>query len=167
MDTADAPDREIPAGAAAIAGIWTKGDVGEPVPGATPNLASYTGPALIATDVCVDLGCGLPPAVELFRDGAVEVRLATATYLELLALAGGPGERKRIQRFASTFAVLSLGPMASSRSVELMLEQAERGLEPLEALAAATALAHEIPLVTRRTDHFGGIADLEVLVPYD
>lgn len=166
LATYDVPDEAIPAGAAAIAGIWSRADAGQPSRGDAPNLGSYRGPALIATDVCLDLGCGLPAAVELFRTGSVEVRLATATYLELLATSSGSAQRRRVQRFVSSFAVLSLGPMASSRSVELMLEQGGSGLEPLEALAAATALAHEIPIITRRTDHFEGIEDLEVLVPY-
>jgi predicted nucleic acid-binding protein len=124
-------------------------------------------PALIATDLCVELARGVPQAVAFFAAPPVEIRLATASYLELLALALSPGEQRRLRRFVAPYAVLSLGPMASSRAVELLLEHhLTDGLLPLEALMAATALAHEIPLYTRRPAPFRSIPDLEVVTPY-
>jgi hypothetical protein len=57
--------------------------------------------------------------------------------------------------------------MASSKAVELLLEHSlTDGLSALQALAAATALAHEIPLVTARPEPYRGIAGLELLTPY-
>ena len=50
-------------------------------------------------------------------------------------------------------------------AVELLLEHGLNGLGPLDALVAATALAHEIPLYTREAV-FQAIAELEVVVPY-
>jgi predicted nucleic acid-binding protein len=124
-------------------------------------------PALIATDVCIDLARGLPEAVSFFGAPPVEIRLATASYLELLSLARTPGEQRRLRRFVTPYAVLSLGPMASSRAVELLLAHSlSDGLQPLQALMAATALAHEIPLYTRTPGPFQSIPDLEVVVPY-
>jgi predicted nucleic acid-binding protein len=56
--------------------------------------------------------------------------------------------------------------MASSTAVELVLEHClATGLGPDDALVAATALAHEIPLYTR-DPVFRGIAELEVVAPY-
>jgi tRNA(fMet)-specific endonuclease VapC len=124
-------------------------------------------PALIATDLCVELARGMPEAVAFFQKPPVEIRLATATYLELLSLARDAGEQRRLRRFVAPYAVLSLGPMASSRAVELLLEhQLTDGLQPLQALVAATALAHEIPLYTRDPTPFRSIPDLEVVTPY-
>jgi predicted nucleic acid-binding protein len=124
------------------------------------------GPALIATDLCIDLAHGRPEAVAFFRDPPVEIRLSTVTYLTLLAEARSPNEQRRIKRFAAPYPVLSLGPMASSAAVELVLEHGLRtGLGPADALAAATALAHEIPLYTR-DDVFAGIPDLDLVAPY-
>jgi predicted nucleic acid-binding protein len=124
-------------------------------------------PALVATDLCVDLACGLPQALAFFEAPPVEIRLSTVTYLELLGMAHSPGEQRRLRRFVAPYAVLSLGPMASSRAVELLLtHHLTDGLEPMQALMAATALAHEIPLYTRHPDPFRNIPDLTVVTPY-
>jgi predicted nucleic acid-binding protein len=131
------------------------------------QLGTFRQAAVVATDVCMDLALGVAEAVEFFRNPPVDIRLATATYLELLDGARSPEEQRRIKRFVQGFAVLSLGPMASSRAVELMLQHGVTdGLEPLQALAAATALAHEIPLVTRTPEPYRNIADLELFKPY-
>ena len=97
--------------------------------------------------------------------GMVEYHLPAAS-VGLLAEARSPNEQRRVKRFVAPFPVLSLGPMASSTAVELVLEhRLTTGLGPDEALVAATALAHEIPLYTR-DPVFTGIPDLEVVAPY-
>ncbi len=131
------------------------------------RLETFRQPAVVATDVCFDLALGVPEAVAFFQRPPVDIRLATATYLELLQAARTPEEQRRLKRFVQPFAVLSLGPMASSRAVELLLQHGiTNGLTALQALAAATALAHEIPLITRSPEPYQGIADLEILRPY-
>jgi predicted nucleic acid-binding protein len=123
--------------------------------------------ALVATDVCVDLALGDPEAAKFFRNPPVELRLATATYLELLQAARTEEERQRVRRFAQGFPVLSLGPVASSTAVELLVRHGgESGIQALQALVAATALAHEIPLITRRRETYAPIAGLELIAPY-
>lgn len=131
------------------------------------RLETFRQPAVVATDVCFDLALGVPEAVEFFRSPPVDIRLATATYLELLQAARTPEEQRRLKRFVQPYAVLSLGPMASSRAVELLLQHSlADGLEALQALAAATALAHEIPLVTRNPAPYRNIQGLRVVEPY-
>jgi predicted nucleic acid-binding protein len=128
--------------------------------------ATPGGPALVHTELCIDLARGVPNAVAFFQSPPVEIRLSTATYLQLLALARTPEEQTRVRRFVSAYPVLSLGPMASSRAVELVQAHAlTAGLGPLDALIAATALAHEIPLVVRDPRPFAAIADLELVTP--
>jgi predicted nucleic acid-binding protein len=115
----------------------------------------------------VDLALGVPEAEAFFRNPPVDIRLATATYLELLQGARLPEEQRRLKRFVQGYAVLSLGPMASSRAVDLLLKHGlAQGLEPLQSLVAATALAHEIPLVTARPEPYAAIAELELMRPY-
>lgn len=133
----------------------------------TIHLQTFRPAAVVATDVCVDLALGRREAAAFFAAPPVEVRLATATYLELLQAARNPEERRRVRRFVQAYAVLSLGPVASSKAVELLLSDAgAAGLQALQALTAATALAHEIPLVTRSPEVYRSIAGLEVMVPY-
>jgi predicted nucleic acid-binding protein len=131
------------------------------------RLETFRPPAIVATDVCFDLALGVPAAVELFRRPPVEIRLATATYLELLQSARSPEEQRRLKRFVQGYVVLSLGPMASSKAVELLLQHAlADGMTALQALTAATALAHEIPLITRSPEVYRNVEGLEVVEPY-
>ena len=131
------------------------------------RLETFRRAAVVATDVCFDLALGVPEAVQFFEKPPVEIRLATATYLELLQAARSADEQRRLKRFVQSFAVLSLGPMASSRAVELLLQHGlSDGLEALQALVAATALAHEIPLVTRNPQPYANIEGLDLLQPY-
>lgn len=131
------------------------------------QLGTFRQPAIVATDVCFDLALGVPEAIAFFQKPPVEIRLATATYLELLQGCRTPEEQRRWKRFVQPYAVLSLGPMASSKAVELVLAHAlPDGLNALQALAAATALAHEIPLITRHEEAYKNINGLRVLRPY-
>lgn len=129
--------------------------------------AKSGGPALIHTDLCIELARGAPAALAFFQAPPVEVRLSTVTYLELLSLAHSQEEQARVRRFVSAYPVLSLGPIASSRAVELLHAHGlTDGLRPLDALIAATALAHEIPLYARDPRPFRRIAGLTLVSPY-
>jgi predicted nucleic acid-binding protein len=160
-------DDEIAPGAAAIAGIWSRQDMGflsESTFNAPSVRALPTGsPVVVHHDINIALACGDVNTAAFYQQPNVEVRLATAGYLQLLSLCKNATEQQRVRRFVQPFAVLSLGPMASSRAVELMVKHAvQTGMQPLDALTAATAIAHEIPLLTRSADRFAGIADLDV-----
>lgn len=165
-------DDEIPAGPDAIAGIWSTRaeELLAPLPDA-PRAANEISlsqipsgsPVMVHADLCLALACGESAATEFFQNPGVEIRLATAGHLHLLSNAQSQNEQRRVRRFVQPFAVLSLGPMASSRSVELMIEYSlQTGLSPLDALIAATALAHEIPLLARSTQAFADVAGLMV-----
>jgi len=173
LATGDAPVEFAP-GPAALRGIWQAhaaqisaapaNSPAAPLAGALPR----NSPVIVHTDVCLALAVGNESAARFFEAPPVEVRLATATYLALLDYAANASEQQRIRRFVQPYAVLSLGPMASSRAVELMLARiAESGLHPLDALIAATALAHEVPVVTCNPRPFAQIAELDVRLPYE
>jgi predicted nucleic acid-binding protein len=166
--TASAAD--IASGPRAIYGIWS-GQQQDEAMGAvdvpTVSRLPQGSPVIVHTDVCAQLATGSEAALGFFESPPVEVRLATATYLALLSGAQDETQLQRLSHFVQPYAVLSLGPMASSRSVELMMANAiSTGLNPLDALIAATALAHEIPLVAIDPHPFLNIAELSVLRPY-
>ena len=120
-------------------------------------------PVVVHTSVVTALALDLAPTQSFWRDPPVEVRLATATYLYLLEGCTDESQRARVKAFVQPFAVLSLGPMASTRAAQIMLESGGSGLSALDSLVAATAIAHEIPLVTRTPRPFAGIRDLQVV----
>lgn len=162
---------QFPDGPGAIFGIWAGRDSGaKSAPGKDWPLASALpkgSPVVAHTDVCIELALGSAAAQSFFEQPGVETRLATATYLTLLGGAENEEQLQRIRRFVHPYAVLSLGPMASSRAVELLLSHTlADGLDPLAALIAATALAHEIPLVALDPQPFANIAGLTVCLPY-
>jgi predicted nucleic acid-binding protein len=157
-------DDEIPAGPHAIRGIWSYRGDELLAPQSKGQLGAADmpvgAPVVLHFDVALALACGDQDAISFFDSPGVEIRLATAGYLALLGTAENGTQQRRVRRFVQPFAVLSLGPMASSRAVELMLEHP--GLSPLDALIAATAIAHEIPLLARDAERFVGIQSLTV-----
>ena len=120
-------------------------------------------PVVVHTSVMTALTMNLAPTQSFWQSPPVEIRLATATYLYLLEHCADENERARVKAFVQPFAVLSLGPMASTRAAQLMLESGDSGLSALDSLIAATAIAHEIPLVTRTPRPFANIRDLQVV----
>lgn len=151
----------------ALRGMWAHLDlndsfVDEAVNAETVSQLPRQTPVIVHTSVVLALALGLPSTKAFWENPPVEIRIATATYLKLLEMCADESERQRVKAFVEPFAVLSLGPMASTKSAQLMLEGGENGLTALDALIAATALAHEIPLVTRTPRSFGGIPNLIV-----
>ena len=63
------------------------------------TLDTFRPAAIVATDVCLDLALGRPEALAYFDAAPVDIRLATATYLELLEGCRNPEEQRRIKRF--------------------------------------------------------------------
>ena len=124
-------------------------------------------PTVVHVDACWSLATGSEQALSFFETPNVEIRLATATYLALLESAENTEEIGRVQGFVRPYAVLSLGPMASSRAVELMTsEHRHERFTLVDALSCATALAHEIPLVTLDAERFTWIDELKVVRPF-
>ncbi len=119
-------------------------------------------PVVLHTSAILALALDLEISRPFWQKPPVEIRIATATYLKLLELCEDASQRARVRAFVQPFAVLSLGPMASTKAAQLMLENSAPGFSALDALIAATAIAHEIPLVTRDARPFAGIDGLFV-----
>jgi predicted nucleic acid-binding protein len=152
-------------GPEAIRGMWTGRDALDSSENATETVSRLPpgSPVVVHSSVVFNLALGGDATRAFWANPGVEVRLATPTYLLLLQFCGSDDERARAQEFVAPFAVLSLGPMASNRAVQLVLD-ADGKLSALDALIAATALAHEIPLVTRTPSVFASVAGLQIAV---
>ena len=165
LDTSGAAPLEN--GPPAIAGMWSHFEdvVHDAGRSEVPNISALAkgSPVLVHTTVATDLAVGREEARTFWNQPTVEPRLATASYLALLGACENDEQIQRVRAFVQPYAVLSLGPMASSRAAELMLQHAHSGLSALDALVAATAMAHEIPLVVREPGAFAEIAELKVV----
>lgn len=162
LDTGSAPSGPIPPGPAAINGMWPGQEPATKATGRPVSLPPGT-PVLVHTSVVEALAAAEPSVQAFWQNPPVEVRLATATYLRLLEQCHDGAQRLRLSAFVQPFAVLSLGPMASSQAVELLLADAQGRLSALDSLIAATALAHGIPLVTLDAAPFAGVSGLKVV----
>jgi predicted nucleic acid-binding protein len=167
LNTQTGESAAIEDGPNAVVGIWShlKEAIHDAGDSEFPNVSSLAkgAPVLVHTAVVTDLAVGRAEAIAFFQTPPVEIRLATATYLALLGACENEEQVRRMRAFVQPFAVLSLGPMASSRAAELMLQHTSNGLGALDSLVAATAMAHEIPLVVRDSGAFAGIAELQVV----
>lgn len=152
-------------GAGAIRGMWANRDLPDATDGEAETVSRLPQgtPVVVHTSVVLDLAHGGDATRAFWAQPNVEVRLATPTYLALLAGCEGDEEQARAQEFVAPYAVLSLGPMASNRAVQLVIAGGG-ALSALDALIAATALAHEIPLVTRTPSVFSSVAGLQIAV---
>ena len=152
----------------AIRGMWADSETASSLADAAANADEVAqlpagSPVVVHTSVVTALTMNLAPTQTFWENPPVEIRLATATYLYLLEHCADENQRARVKAFVQPFAVLSLGPMASTRAAQLMLESGDSGLSALDSLIAATAIAHEIPLVTRTPRPFADIRDLQVV----
>ena len=166
----DVGDANAAPGPDAIRGMWA--DLNLTAAGtqtdeaANPDTLSSVppgSPVVVHTSVVTALALDLAQTRPFWANPPVEVRLATATYLYLLENCARTEERARVKAFVQPYAVLSLGPMASTRAAQIMLENGGGGLSALDSLVAATAIAHEIPLLTRTPGPFQNIEGLMVV----
>lgn len=160
----DFPGGAIPPGPAAIQAMWPATEPAQvhDFPHSVTSLPAGS-PVLVHTAVAEALARGSAAVQSFWSKPGVEIRLATGTYLKLLETCQSPAEQERVRAFIQPYAVLSLGPMASSKAVELMLSRPTDALQALDALIAATALAHEIPLLTLDPRPFTFIPNLLVV----
>ena len=110
---------------------------------------------LVDTDVLIDHLRGLRRLSAAGRAVGVSV----VTRYELFAGRDEPG---RLRRFLSPMIEL---PIDAAIAELAGLTRRETGLATPDALIAATALTHRIPLMTRNRRHFERVAELRVVGP--
>ena len=127
---------------------------------------------LVDSDWLIDVFLGIPTAVNLLaqlRDEGLAVSIIS--YGELFAGAvGAPNpaaELARFRRFLARLALLRLDDAVMERFAYLRAELRRRGqlIPDLDLLIAATALHHDLTLLTRNVRHFNRIPELRLYQP--
>ena len=127
---------------------------------------------LVDSDWLIDAFLGVPAAVNLLarlRDDGLAVSIVS--YGELFEGAiGAPdpaAELARFRRFLGRLALLPLDDAVMERFAYIRAELRRRGqlIPDLDLLIAATALHHDLTLLTRNVRHFNRIPKLRLYQP--
>lgn len=114
-----------------------------------------TAELLVDTDVLVDHLRG----VRRLSPGGRILGVSVVSRCELFA---GRDEPERLRRFL--WAMIEM-PVDAAVAELAGLTRRDTGIAVLDALIAATALTHRIPLMTRNRRHFNRVAHLRVVAP--
>lgn len=124
---------------------------------------------LIDTDWLIDVFSGVDDAAStltrLSSDGVAISIVTLGELYEGAVLDPDPAVAKeRYKTFIAPFPVFSLSPSTMERFAELrgQLRQAGRLIPDFDLLIAATALEHDLMLVTRNRRHFSRVPDLQI-----
>jgi hypothetical protein len=121
---------------------------------------------LFDTDVLIDLGRGVSIAVDFFRKACKSSApaLSTITYMELLVGCRDRTEQRHTEKFVSDMAVVPVNTATCNRALALVtLYRLSHGLLIADALIAATAIVHGLPLVTKNRRDYRFIAGVTLI----
>ena len=121
---------------------------------------------LVDTDILVDAGRGDARALSRLNQEAQHGSLgvSTVTCLELLVGCRNKQEQAQTERLLQHFQSVPLDPAVSDTAVDLLRRyRLSHGLLIADALIAATALAGNIPLLSKNQRDFRFIAGLTLL----
>ncbi|HXI26244.1 MAG TPA: type II toxin-antitoxin system VapC family toxin [Pyrinomonadaceae bacterium] len=123
-------------------------------------------PYLVDTDVLIDVSRNVEAAVEFLDqlDDSWSVSIITA--LELVVGARNKKEVSEIDQLVEAYSAIPLNSEIGNASYNLLRQFAtSHGLRVFDSLIAASALEHNLTLVTRNKKHFHMIGALRLLVP--
>jgi predicted nucleic acid-binding protein len=120
---------------------------------------------LIDSNVVIDaLGNAMPEGVKRIISGMPPI-VSAVTYMEALGWhKADASQLTALRKFMSVAVILPINQPVVERTV-LVRQQKKIGLG--DAIIAATALVHNMTLVTRNTSDFKSIDGLRVLNPWD
>jgi len=123
---------------------------------------------LLDTDILIDLGRNRSQAVAYLKslEGKCLICISVLTEMECIAGCRNEAEVLALFDFKHRFIIITLNQEVCIAAVDLLNEyRVEHCLTPADAFIAATALAIDIPLATKRPEAYACIPEL-TLLPY-
>ena len=123
---------------------------------------------LIDTNAIIEfLGGVLPDTGNAALQAIVDVdthHLSVINQIELLGFNGPPDEMEVLEAFVAASTVLALSEAIVRKTIEI---RKNYRVKLPDAIIAATALIHDLTVITRNTSDFDGIDGVEVLNLHD
>ena len=95
------------------------------------------------------------------------LRISITTEMELIIGCRNHRELRRLERFLRRWTILGMTERIAESAVTLLRQyRLSHGLGMVDALIAATALAHDDTLYTKNVRHFRMVPGLRVIRPY-
>ncbi len=123
---------------------------------------------LLDTDVLIDAGRDVPEAVTVLQAAEARGAMAISVITEMELVVGCRNKRElgALDQFLQRFDVMPVSAVVSERAATLMRKyRLSHGLLIPDALIAATALIHEVPLVSKNQRDYRFMKALDLL-PY-
>jgi predicted nucleic acid-binding protein len=123
---------------------------------------------IVDTDIIIDVGRGIPEAVNCMQELKSTSRLAISivTQMELIVGCANKSELRTLEKFLQQFDVITIDPIISDKAVDLLrLYRLSHCLLIADGLIAATAIIWNYPFISKNQRDYRFIQSLNLL-PY-
>ncbi|UXE63030.1 MAG: type II toxin-antitoxin system VapC family toxin [Woronichinia naegeliana WA131] len=123
---------------------------------------------IVDTDIIIDVGRGIPEAVNCMQELKSTSRLAISivTQMELIVGCANKSELRTLEKFLQQFDVVTIDPPISDKAVDLLrLYRLSHCLLIADGLIAATAIIWNYPFISKNQRDYRFIQNLNLL-PY-
>lgn len=123
---------------------------------------------ILDSDILVDALRLHPPALEWLGTAPRPLYVSGVTAMEVLAGCRNKSEWRNATIFLAPFVLLWLSEIGMGTAINTILPmRLANGIGVYDALIAATALEHEMPLATFNVKHLGNLPNLRAVQPYE
>jgi len=123
---------------------------------------------IVDTDIIIDVGRGIPEAVNCLRElkSASTLAISVVTQMELIVGCANKSELRTLEKFLQQFDVIAIDQLISDKAVDLLrLYRLSHGLLIADGLIAATAIIWNYPFISKNQRDYRFIQNLNLL-PY-
>ena len=123
---------------------------------------------LIDTDILIDVGKGVPDAVDLLKNTGANstAAISVVTQMELIVGCRDKKELQEVNKFLRQFDIISINEAIAQQSVDLLQNYyLSHNLLIADSLIAATSLILDVPFVSKNQRDYRFIQGLNLL-PY-